>query len=173
MAVLIPVLTAIITAIGVSISIAGIVQAQKASANQAKAAKRQAKVNARIGELKADDALARTRQKLDAHRRRVAFELGAVEANQGISGTQLNVGTNVAQRVQVETFGFLDAKVIEENGLREAFYLRIGAANTRYAGDVAAFNIEQEGIATAIQGGASVLNQTTGLLDTIDLIPPA
>lgn len=162
------IISAIIAAIGVAVSIAGTVQATKAQQNAAKARQRQAKVNERIRELQADDSLARTRQKLDAHRRRVAIELGFVTLQQGISGTQLNVGTNVLQKAQVETYGFLDAKIIEQNGVREAYYLRVGAQNQRYAGDVAAFNLEQQAIGTAITGGASTLNRATGLLDTIE-----
>lgn len=120
--------------------------------------------NARIADLKADDALVRGYETETLLRKkskgmigssRAAFAAGGVEVND-VDSTAMNVQTDIARLAEV------DALTIRANAAREAWGYKTAAVDLRARGDIAAQEGSMKAIGTLTSVAGNVLYQRYG-----------
>lgn len=112
--------------------------------------------NARVQEMAAADALQRGQVEEDAQRRRARQIMGAQRAAFAAQGGALTDQSTAAILGDTAAFGELDALTIRNNAAREAWGLRVGAANSMADAGAARF-----------QGRAAARAGTMGAVGTI------
>ena len=89
--------------------------------------------NAQVGEMQAQDALARGEQEVVRERMKTADLKGRQRAALGASGIDVNEGSALDILTGTDFMADLDAQVIRENAEREAWGHRTGAQMDRFA----------------------------------------
>ncbi len=123
------------------------------SFKQGKQAKGQAKVNAAINEIEAQDALEIGAQDEARYRQDVAQVMGAQKAEIGARNAERS-GTALDLIADTAAIGEADAMTIRNNAAREAYGLRVGAQQFRRAGNAAYSNAKFQAGSTLLTGAA-------------------
>lgn len=117
----------------------------------------QLEFNARVGELQAEDALARGDREAGAARKAGKQVRGAQRAALAAQGIEVDSGT--AATVQDETTAMAeeDARTIRTNAWREAWGFRAQAAGARGEGRMATLSANNQARSTILTGGMNAL----------------
>jgi hypothetical protein len=137
--------------------------AQRASG---KAQQRLAEYNAQVGEVQADDAIARGREDEGRHRVAVRGLIGSQRAALAASGVDVNSGT--ASEIQEDTArqGELDALTIRLNAAREAWGYKVQAGDSRARGAYARAEGNMQALGTIVSAAGSYANSRWGFGST-------
>jgi len=122
----------------------------------------QAKHNARIADLQAEDAILRGRDDERLFRRQTDVLIGAQRTSLAAQGIEIDSGT--ALRIQEDTaaLGELDALTIRNNARREAWGYQVQAGDQRLRGDIARAEGRNRAMSTLLGTGTGVISRSHG-----------
>lgn len=139
-----------------------------------------AEYNAKVAEAQAQDAIARGQIAESAVRAGTAGKVGAIRADYGAQGVNVDVGSPVDVVRSVATGGALDAATVRLNAARESWGFSVQAAsdkatagairnkgavdayNSRTSGDVARAASRNQAAATILGGAGQLIRERYG-----------
>lgn len=110
-------------------------------------------VNARFGEMQAQDALKRGDEAASAHKQKVNQMVGSQRAAMASQGIALDSGSALDIQQETATMGAADALTIKNNAWREAWGYRVQASNSRFQGQFAQMGAQNDARNTLLTGG--------------------
>lgn len=134
----------------------GLMEASSA-ANQGKFEKQQAEFNARLSEIKAEDALARGEKDARSFKREAEQFKGKQTAAMAAQGVDINSASFAAIKKDTETLSAFDEMEIRNNAWREAWGLKSEAANYRTQGKFAAQAGKAKSRSALLTGGLNAI----------------
>lgn len=142
--------------VSTGLSIIGGVQQYQAAKAEGEYAEAVANENAKINDLRAEQAAQIGNIEEERQRRRVRQMLGSQRA--AFAANNVDMGTGTAVEVLGDTAGFgeADALAIRSNALREAWGFRVGAMDDRARGRAARAAGRNSAIGTLLTTGAQV-----------------
>lgn len=123
-----------------------------ASYEQGKYLDKVAKVNARMSDQAADDAIARGGIEADEHRKATQQVIGSTRTGFAAAGIDVNSGTAGLIQDDVAALGELDALTIINNAAREAYGYRVQAMDQRQQGKLAKYQGKMGAIGSILGG---------------------
>lgn len=111
--------------------------------------------NAKIGEMRADDAIERGKSSESRHRVDVRQFIGQQRAAMGAEGVELDDGSALQVQQDSAYFGELDALTIRNNAALEAWGYKVGATNDRMQGEIDSASGRSGAAGTLLTGGAN------------------
>lgn len=124
---------------------------------QGSANRRISRVNERMSEMQAKDAISRGKEAEDRLRRDVKQLIGTQKSAYAAQGVDVGVGGDSASTVMADTaaLGELDALMIRNNARREAFGFRMQGISQAGQASLNQNTARQQGYATLLSGAGS------------------
>jgi len=121
--------------------------------SQARSTSRIARVNQRLAEMRARDALKRGEETEHRVRQRTKKVRGSQRAALAAQGIRLDTGSALDVQMEAENIGELDALTVKNNALREAFGFGAEARSIGLQGRLNAQALRNEGTQTLLSSG--------------------
>lgn len=126
---------------------------------QGKMQRSMARINARMNEMKAEDAIERGQEAEKNYRQQIKQLIGKQKSSYAAQNVDLSTGGSAEDVVaQTAEIGEQDAMQIRINAMREAFGYRIGASNLQTQGNMARIQSVAQAGSTLLTGGSQVYN---------------
>lgn len=128
------------------------------SYEQGKFQRQQMQFNARLAEMKAEDAIKRGREAEDAYRAEVRKLIGRQRSSYASQGVEVNADTAMDVQAETAELGEMDALTIRANAMREAFGYRMEALNFGAASRMSLNQSLDQAGATLLTGGMQAID---------------
>lgn len=134
-------------------SLAGAYGQSEAMKAQGAFAKQTADANARLAQIKAQDAKSRGEAAAIQHLGKVDQMVSSQRAAQAANGVDINSGSAASVRSSSRMLGELDAQTIRNNAWREAWGYQVESNNQRSQGEFAQLSANAQASNTLLTGG--------------------
>lgn len=114
--------------------------------------------NARIAQLKADDAIERGDKAANLIHRKALQVQGSQRAAAAASGIEVNTGVSKVLQDETQDMSEIDIMTVKNNAWRESWGYKVEATQMQGAGRMAALSANVESTNTLLTGGLQALN---------------
>jgi hypothetical protein len=148
-------------AVGATAAVGSAYTSAEAAKAQGAYQKRQAELNAGMGEFQAEEAIRRGDEDAKAMGKKTKQVIGSQRAALAAQGIEVDSGTAAEIQADTAAIGAVDAQTIKNNAWREAWGFRAQATVTRGQGNMALMAANNQAKSTLITGGLQALSAGT------------
>ena len=143
-------------AVSMGLMAAGTLMSAYSSIQEGKSAEEQAKYNARMAEIQADDARARGAVEANKVRQDTKRAIATQQTQLAANGVDTASGSSLTLMSDTARAGEIDAKTAEVNAMREAFGYQSQAESYRFSGKAAKQNAYGSAVGSLLTGAGNI-----------------